>query len=157
MNPQISQIAQMNSSKPDPRDPQTHEIIGAAMEVHRQLGHGFLEAVYQEALAIEFGFRGIDFHREVEFPITYKDRAINSRYKADYVCFNSVIVELKALARLTHVEQSQTLNYLRASGLERGLLLNFGSPSLEYQRLIFTKPQALTRGTRGIPPKVGRT
>src|SRR5260370_32806810 len=122
----------------DSRDPQTHAIIGAAMEVHRQLGPGFLEAVYQEALEFEFAARGIPFAAQVELPVYYKGQKLTCFYKADSVCYGSVIVELKALKALTTIDEAQLLNYLKATRLERGLLLNFGRPSLEFKRLVFS-------------------
>ena len=91
------------------RDEQTFAIIGAAMEVHRQLGHGFLEAVYQEALAIEFDLRKILFQREAELPVVYKEQKLLCSYKADFICYGEVIVELKALAALTGKEKSQII------------------------------------------------
>ena len=118
------------------RDPETYAAIGAAMEVHRQLGHGFLERVYQEALAMEFQHRGVPFAREVEFEIAYKGQQLNCPYRADFVCHAKIIVEVKALQRLTGVESSQVLNYLKATNLKRGLILNFGAPSLEYKRVV---------------------
>lgn len=117
-------------------DEQTFEIIGAAMAVHRELGHGFLEAVYQEALAIEFTDRGIPFAREVELPILFRGQRLNTGYRADFLCFNDIIVELKALDKLTTREEAQVINYLKASGKSRGLLLNFGNRSLEQKRLV---------------------
>jgi GxxExxY protein len=120
------------------RDPQTYAIIGAAMEVHRVLGCGFLEPVYQEALAKEFLLRGIPFRREVELPITYKGNLLAVKYKPDFICYDAVIVELKALDRLSGKEKAQVINYLKATGTERGLLLNFGTVRLEYERLILT-------------------
>ena len=120
------------------RDPRTYAIIGAALEVHCQLGHGFLEAVYQEALALECAGRGIPFEREVELPIRYKGRLLKTRYRADFLCYDSVVVETKALTQLTGADQAQLINELKATGREVGLLINFGTPSLEYRRLIFT-------------------
>lgn len=121
------------------RDPRTYAIIGAAMEVHRVLGCGFLEAVYQEALAQELTTRRIPFKREVEIEIAYKGQCLATHYRADFVCFDSVIVELKALSALTGVEEAQILNYLKATGLEIGLLLNFGTDTLQYRRFVFSK------------------
>ena len=120
------------------RDPQTHAIIGAAMEVHSELGAGFLESVYQEVLAREFLLRGIPFAAEVELPIFYKGERLTTFFRADFICFGEVVVELKALKTLSGVEESQLLNYLKATGNERGLLLNFGSPRLEVKRMVFT-------------------
>jgi GxxExxY protein len=120
------------------RDPQTHAIIGAAMEVHRQLGPGFLEAVYQEAIALEFAAQAIPFAAQVELPVYYKGQKLACFYRADFVCYDSVIIELKALKALTGVEEAQLLNYLKATYLERGLLLNFGRPSLEFKRFVFS-------------------
>jgi GxxExxY protein len=120
------------------RDPETYAIIGAAMEAHRQLGPGFLEAAYREALAFAFTDRGIPFAREVPFRLQFEGRVLKTHYRADYVCFGTVIVELKALSALTGGEIAQTLNYLKASGLMRGLLLNFGRESLEYRRLVLS-------------------
>lgn len=119
------------------KDPQTYAIIGAAMEVHRELGHGFLEAVYQEALAQEFTDRQIPFEREVSLPVAYKGRRLPCWYRADFVCCGEIIVELKALSELTGVDEAQVINQLKASGLHRALLLNFGAPSLQYKRFVF--------------------
>lgn len=116
------------------RDPMTYQIIGAAMEVHRQLGHGFLEAVYHEALSIEFNAQEIPALHEVELPIYYKGQALSKTYRVDFVCFENIIVEVKAIKRLTNIEEAQIVNYLKASKFDKGLLLNFGAPSLEYKR-----------------------
>jgi len=118
------------------RDPQTHEIIGACMEVHKELGCGFLEAVYQEAFERELTLRGLPFGREVYLPVRYKGETLDCKYKADFICYGFVIVELKALTKLTTVEYSQIINYLKISGIERGLLVNFGTPRLEFKRFI---------------------
>ncbi len=122
----------------DDRDPQTHAIIGAAMEVHTVLGAGFLESVYQEVLAREFLMRGIPYAAEVELPIHYKGDRISTYFRADFICFGEVVVELKALKALGGLEESQLLNYLKATGFERGLLLNFGCQRLEVKRMKFT-------------------
>ncbi len=105
------------------RDEQTYAIIGAAMEVHRHLGHGFLESVYLEALTAEFELRLIEFQREVELPVRYKGLVLSCSYRADFVCFTDVIVELKALGEMTTREHSQILNYLKATRCSRGLLI----------------------------------
>ena len=117
-------------------DPRTYAIIGAAMEVHCQLGCGFLEPIYQEAFTQELISRGIPFTSELRFRISYKDRVLNKYYRPDFVCFDSVIVELKALSRLTRLEESQIINYLKITGYQTGLLLNFGTRSLEQRRFV---------------------
>ena len=120
-------------------DPRTFAIIGAAMEVHRLLGCGFLEAVYQEALAIEFKARNILFNRELCLPISYKGGLLSTSYCADFICFDSVVVELKALAHMSGTEDAQVINYLKATGYEVGILLNFGARSLQHRRLVLSK------------------
>jgi len=117
-------------------DSQTYSIIGSAMEVHSELGCGFLEGVYQEALALELADRGVPFQQEVELPIHYKDQLLSTAYRADFVCYNAVIVETKALAELSGTEESQVINYLKATGFGTGLLLNFGKTSLDYRRFV---------------------
>ncbi len=107
------------------------------MEVHRTFGYGFLEAAYQAALEIEFQIRKIPFQREVELPVWYKDRKLSCGYRADFVCHESVVVELKAIPKLSGLEEAQLINYLKASGFERGLLINFGRLSLEFKRFVF--------------------
>lgn len=126
----------MKANPDEPRDPETYAIIGAAMEVHRELGPGFLEAVYQEALEIEFRIRSIPHEREVRLPVYYKDSVLTTAYRADFRCFGTIMVELKAANQLTGSDEAQLLNYLRGTNLNRGLLFNFGRSSLDFRRLI---------------------
>ena len=121
----------------DRRDQQTHAVIGAAIRVHTQLGRGFLEHVYQEALEREFLHNGIPFRREVTLPIYYREQRLATSYRVDFVCFECLLVELKALQRLTGVEEAQVIHYLKASNIGKALLLNFGSPRLEFKRLVY--------------------
>lgn len=150
-------MAQMNADFPElaGRDPDTYAIIGAAMEVHRELGHGFLEAVYQDALEVEFRSRRIPFTREQPVPVFYKGHILGAPYRADFVCYESIIVELKAVKALTDIESAQVLHYLKATGLHRALLINFGSPRLEYKRFINSKnhlrPSAVQPKGGGTP------
>jgi len=109
------------------------------MEVHRQLGCGFLEEVYQEAFEIELAVREIPFRAQVKLPVTYKGRLLKAFYKPDVIGYDAVIVELKAISQLSTVEDAQLLNYMKATGLELGLLINFGRLSLEYKRLVLSK------------------
>src|SRR5918994_2747138 len=117
-------------------DPQTYAINGAGMAVHREMGRGFLESVYQEALAVELSLRGIPFKREVHLPVHYRGHLLPVFFKADYVCFDRVIVEVKAIDAIGPIEEAQVLNYLKVTGFERALLLNFGAASLEYRRRV---------------------
>ena len=127
----------MKSADNNQRDPETFAIIGAAMEVHRELGHGFLEAVYQEALAIELAVRKIPFQREVPLAVNYKGKKLACSYRADFVCYENVLVELKAISQLTGADEAQVINEMKVTGMQRALLFNFGAPSLEYKRRVF--------------------
>ena len=116
---------------------ETYKIIGAMMEVHKTLGCGFLEVVYQEALAIEFEKQKIPYIKEKKLLIFYKGIQLEKFYIADFVCFDKIIVELKALLELTSTHDSIMLNYLKATKLKVGILANFGEKSLKYKRLIY--------------------
>src|SRR5262245_57375154 len=106
---------------------EVYAVIGAAIEVHRELGHGFLEPVYQEAMEIELRDRGVPFEAQKSLFIRYKGRPLKKEYVADLICYGQIIVELKALEQLSGKEEAQILNYLKATGLRVGLLINFGS------------------------------
>ena len=116
-----------------------YRIVGAAMEVYNTLGHGFLEAVYQEALEIELAARDICFVPQHELQVLYKGKALRKAYTADFLVFEQVIVEIKALNQLTSREEAQLLNYLKATGLSVGVLINFGhAEKLEWKRRAWT-------------------
>ncbi len=116
---------------------ETYAVTGAAIELHRTLGPGFLENVYQEAMQLELTARKIPFESEVPLDINYKGQSLTQKYYADLICFGQIIVELKALNQLSGTEDAQLLNYLKATGLQVGLLFNFGSHGrLERKRLV---------------------
>lgn len=116
---------------------ESYKIVGAAFKVYNGLGAGFLEPVYQEALEIEFQRQGIPYEREKELKITYAGVELKQTYKADFVCFGKIIVELKAVSELADAHRSQVYNYLHATGYKLGLLLNFGcSDELEKERIV---------------------
>lgn len=118
----------------------TEKIIGAAFDVHSFLGNGFQEVIYQRALVYEMESRGLDFAREIEQDIYYKDleEPIGTR-RADFVVEGKVLVELKAITELNDIHMAQVLNYLKAYRLEVGLLINFGSKSMVFKRLVLTQ------------------
>ena len=120
--------------KEEIKDDLTYKIIGCAMKVHKTLGNGFQEVIYQRALAIELNNNGIEFIRECEMPIHYEGEEIGTR-RVDFLVEGEVLVELKALVKLEDVNLAQGLNYLVAYKLDKGLLLNFGAQSLEVKRL----------------------
>jgi GxxExxY protein len=116
---------------------ESYKIIGAAIAVHSQLGSGFLESVYQEALEYELRKRQIPFKSQASLPVYYSGQLLEKSFIADFVCYNEIIVEIKALDRLTNREYAQVINYLKASKLRLGYLLNFGSdPPLERERIV---------------------
>ena len=114
----------------------TYRIIGTAMEVHRVLGHGFLEAVYHEALGREFTSRGLDFADEPPLGVEYKGVLLKKTFRVDFIVGNAIVVEIKAYAELKNIDISKTINYLKASGKEVALLINFGREQLEWKRLV---------------------
>ena len=111
------------------KDPQSHAIIGAAMEVHRELGHGFLELVYQTALALEFQERGIPYKVEVALPIRFKGKLLTCTYRADFICFESFIVETKAISKLTNTDDAQLLNELKRRATSAAYSLTSADPA----------------------------
>lgn len=120
------------------RDPQTHAIIGAAMEVHNILGPGHLEAVYQEALEIEFDLREIPHEPQPQIALEYKGRKLKKYYQPDFLVFDRVVLEIKALSCLGAVDDAQIINSLKCCRRELGLLFNFGELSLEWRRFVNT-------------------
>ena len=117
-------------------DPQTYKIIGAAMAVHRELGCGFLEAVSREALTIELEEQRIPFVREARLQVRYRNRVLPVSYTVDFICYDDILVELKALHAIGPIEVAQLINYLRVARRRRGLLLNFGTTSLQHKRIV---------------------
>ena len=115
---------------------ESYLIVGCCMEVHKRLGCGFKEAVYQEALEREFFVNDLDFEREKRLKILYKGIYLKIEYTPDFVCFDKIVLELKAASELTDILQAQLFNYLKASKLRLGLLINFGSTTLQFKRFI---------------------
>ena len=143
----------------------TGRIINACFEVHNELGNGFLETVYQEALEEEFKIQEIPYEREKLLPIIYKGKRLSKEYYADFVCYDSIIVELKAVTVLSKPHKAQVLNYLNAANLDIGLLINFGETSLKWERItkfknkenrqIFRIRVAIQQEERMIVPNLG--
>lgn len=116
---------------------ESFEIMGACFEVYKEKGSGFLEAVYQECLEMELGHRKIPFKAQVPLALTYKGRSLKGKYAPDFICYGKTIVELKAVTALSDEHRAQVQNYLRATGMRLGLLVNFGHyPKLEYERIV---------------------
>ena len=116
---------------------ESYKIIGACFNVYNEKGHGFLEPVYQECMEIELTYQGIPYVPQKELPLFYRDRELRTKYRPDFVCFDKIIVELKAVSCLTDEHRAQVLNYLNAAKLKLGLLVNFGhSKKLQYERLV---------------------
>lgn len=118
----------------------THNIIGAAMEVHKHLGNGFQEVVYQRALAIEMTMQGLNFSREHEMPLQYKGHAVGTR-RVDFLVEDEIMVEIKAIINLEDVHLAQAMNYVEAYNLNIGLLINFGAKSLQFKRVHKNNPK----------------
>jgi GxxExxY protein len=128
---------------------ETYKIIGACFEVYREKGCGFLEPVYQECMEIELGLQTIPFVAKKSLRLEYKGRLLQHTYEPDLLCFGKVVVELKAVSALADEHRAQLLNYLNATGLEVGLLVNFGHyPKLEYERIVNTKKHAHAESLR---------
>jgi len=118
---------------------EVYHIVGAAMNVSRELGCGFLEAVYQEALEMEFTDSNVPFEPQKRINISYKNRMLKREYVADFICYEQIIVEIKAIRSITEIEEAQLLNYLKATKLPLGLIINFGHPKMEWRRYANTK------------------
>ena len=116
---------------------ETYAVLGACFEVYKDKGNGFVEPVYQECLELEFGLQAIPFSSQAQLRLTYKGRELKQRYIPDFMCFDKIIVELKAVRELTDEHRAQVHNYLKATGFRLGLLVNFGHKGkLEYERII---------------------
>ena len=116
---------------------ESYRIVGACFEVYNEKGCGFLEAVYQECLEIEFEMQGIPFVSEKDLSLDYKGKPLKQRYTPDFICYDKIIVELKAVSELKDEHRAQAHNYLKATGMKLGLLVNFGHhPKLEYERIV---------------------
>jgi GxxExxY protein len=119
---------------------ESYRITGACLEVYREKGCGFLEAVYQECVEIELGLQGIPFIPQKPLALDYKTRPLRTRYEPDFVCYEKVILELKAVKELTDEHRAQVQNYLKATRFQLGLLVNFGHyPKLEIERIVNTR------------------
>ncbi|OGS71660.1 MAG: hypothetical protein A3F91_12400 [Flavobacteria bacterium RIFCSPLOWO2_12_FULL_35_11] len=118
---------------------ESFKIIGACMKVHRSLGAGFLEAVYEEALEKEFQIQNIPFKKQVKLELFYENQKLKKQYRADFVCFDTIVLEIKAVSQMPVVFNAQLKNYLKCTKMELGMLINFGTPSLTYKRILNSK------------------
>jgi GxxExxY protein len=132
----------MEHNKPSPNEgllykDEVYAVIGAAIEVHKELGNGFLESVYEEALKIELADKDIPYLSQVRLPVYYKGKQLPKEFVVDGLAYQRILIELKCVPQLTHIEEAQILHYLKASGFELGLLINFGATSrLEWKRFV---------------------
>jgi len=136
-------------------DPESHIVIGAGIDVHRTLGCGFPENVYQEAFEIELADRRIPFVREAALQIRFKGGLLRVHYRVDFICFERLLVELKATPQILRADYAQMISYLKAAGAERGLVLNFGGPVLEVKRVVFSS--ALHEAAPGMVESAARS
>ncbi|OIO59147.1 MAG: hypothetical protein AUJ47_10820 [Candidatus Marinimicrobia bacterium CG1_02_48_14] len=113
----------------------SYKVVGCAMEVHKELGPGFLESVYEAAMVVELEKQGIQFALQTQFPVIYKGVLVK-HFIADMVIANEIVVELKAISQIGNIEKAQVINYLKATGLKLGLLINFGQTSLQFERIV---------------------
>ncbi len=119
-------------------DQEVYEILGACFEVYKRMGCGFLEAVYQECLEIEFDYLDIQYDSQKELKLVYREQELKQKYVPDFVCYDKIILEIKAVRELVDDHYAQLLNYLHGTGMKVGLLANFGHyPKLEYKRMVF--------------------
>ena len=129
---------------------ESYQIVGACFEVYNQMGSGFLEAVYQECLAMEFAARGIDFKEKTRLNLNYKEHPIKQIYEPDFLCMGKIILEIKAAKAIADHHRAQIINYLKATGLQLGLLVNFGHhPKVEYERFVNVKAEETTNSANG--------
>ena len=119
---------------------ESYKIVGACMKVHRTLGAGFLEAVYQIALEKEFTSQNIPFSSQVKLPVFYEGESLGKYYVADFICYEKIVVEIKSASFISDPQEKQLINYLKATGKELGILVNFGSKSLQYKRAVNSRP-----------------
>jgi GxxExxY protein len=129
---------------------EAYQIIGACFNVYKDKGCGFYEAVYQECCEIELEYQNIPYQSQVELQLRYRERVLKSKYIPDLICYDKIIVELKALTELTDEHRAQVMNYLKATGYQLGLLVNFGHyPKLEYERIVNTRVRLEIKYSRG--------